>query len=94
MDIQTALGRNKDDANNIIKANYNKSLENEQRMYKEMIDKTNKSVKKIEDNIKISDDILLYVHRKVDEKFNKDLLEKEIKNINFKEKTLDEIKKE
>jgi len=94
MDIQTALGRNKDDANKIIKANYNKSLENEQRMYKEMIDKTNKSVKKIEDNIKISDDILLYVHRKVDEKFNKDLLEKEIKNINFKEKTLDEIKKE
>jgi len=94
MEIQKSLGKNKDDLKNIINDNIQKTIQIEQRMYDEMIDKTNKSVKKIEDNIKISDDILLYVNRKVDERFNKDILQKELGNLNLKEKTLKEMKEE
>ncbi len=63
-------------------------------IFDELMYKTNKSLNKIENNIKISDDILLYVHNKVDEKFKKDVMNKELEDISNKEKTLDELKDE
>ncbi len=65
-----------------------------QSVYKELLDKTNKNIDKINKDMKITDELLTYVKNKVDKEFNEEVIKTHFEKMSKCTQNMGEMHKE
>jgi hypothetical protein len=93
-DMHSAFEYFKQQSDDTVFKHVEKTIQKERQIYEELLHKTNFSINKMEENNKISDELLLYIKKQINTQFNKDIVKYGITHLDLYEKNLDEIKQD
>jgi hypothetical protein len=93
-ELNNAFDMYKREADEKIVNQVEKTLKQEQRIYEDLLEKANSGLRRMEDNNKISEELIVYMKNKLNEEFNKDAIKLGIDKLSFYEQNLEQIKAE